>query len=78
MMILADQSVILFKVKYDNEIQNNKKKSISDLIYWGQDFIEDCSGAQKNLVERNNDWWTRYSDRIRKFKEKMETVSKCN
>ena len=48
------------------------------MIYWGQDFIENCSDAPKNLIERNNDWWTRYSDRIQKFKEKMESVSKCN
>ena len=54
------------------------KNPILDLIYWGKDFIGDCSGASESLIERNNDWWTRYSDRIQKFKEKMETVSKCN
>ena len=62
-------------------IKLNKKKLknvILDMIYWGQDFIENCSDAPKNLIERNNDWWTRYSDRIQKFKEKMESVSKCN
>jgi len=60
--------VILFKVKNDNQIKKIKNVTL-DLIYRGQDFIGDCSGAPKNMIERINDWWTRYFDRIQKFKE---------
>ena len=73
--IQADWWVILFNVKNDNQIKKIKNVTL-DLIYRGQDFIGDCSGAPKNLIERINDWWTRYFDRIQKFKETIVSWTK--
>ena len=44
---------------------------------WGQDFVADCSGAPKNMIERNHAWWKKYSDKIQKFKLRMEKHANC-
>ena len=44
---------------------------------WGQDFVRDCSDAPKGLLERNHAWWNKYSDKIQKFKLRMEKHANC-
>ena len=44
---------------------------------WGQDFVRDCSGAPKGLTERNHAWWNKYSDKIQKYKLRMEKHANC-
>ena len=44
---------------------------------WGEDFVADCSGAPKNLMERNHAWWKKYSDKIQKYKLRMEKEANC-
>ena len=48
-----------------------------DLKNWGQDFIADCSGTAKGIMERNNAWWNKFSDKIEKFKLRMEKHANC-
>ena len=56
---------------------NHRVIQILDLINWGQDFVADCSGVSENVIERNNAWWKKYSDKIQKFKNRMETKAEC-
>ena len=44
---------------------------------WGVDFVADCSGVSKNLIERNHAWWKKYSDKIQKYKLRMEKHANC-
>ena len=44
---------------------------------WGQDFVADCSGAPENVMIRNHNWWNKYSDKIQKYKLKMEKDANC-
>ena len=44
---------------------------------WGKDFVADCTGAPRGLTARNHAWWNKYSDKIQKFKLKMEKHAHC-
>ena len=44
---------------------------------WGDDSVADCSGGPKNLMERNHAWWKKYSDKIQKYKLRMEKEANC-
>ena len=50
---------------------------ISDLTNWGRDFVADCTGVPKGLAERNHAWWNKYSDKIQKYKLKIENLANC-
>ena len=44
---------------------------------WGEDFIADCSGAPKGVMERNTAWWNKYSDTIQKYKNRIIQQASC-